>query len=48
MIHKDHGFGKPGGPEVSRYIRTPSTVDTSFPQSLINDEGGKSLVKPSK
>lgn len=45
MIHKDHGFGKRGGPDVSRYVRNPSTVDTSFPQSLIMYEGGKSMLE---
>ncbi|XP_063938148.1 F-box protein At4g22390-like [Daucus carota subsp. sativus] len=47
-ISKDHGYGKHGGPDVSREVLAPSTVDTSFPQSLIMYEGGKSLLKYAK
>ncbi|KAL8156826.1 F-box protein CPR1-like [Apium graveolens] len=47
-VIKDHGFGKHGGPEVSRHLLAPSTADTSFPESLIMYEGGKSLLKYGK
>ncbi|KAF1002611.1 hypothetical protein AG4045_010847, partial [Apium graveolens] len=35
MIHKDHGFGKSMDPDVSIFDLDPSTVDNSFPESLI-------------
>lgn len=44
-LRKDLGFGKHGGPEVSPTAFAPSTVGTSFPESLIMYEGGKSLLK---
>ncbi|KAL8156798.1 hypothetical protein AgCh_001778 [Apium graveolens] len=48
MIRKYHGYGKPGGQEVINSALSHSTVDTSFPESLIMFEGGKSLVKSAK
>ena len=41
MIHKDHGFGKGNGPEVSKSVFNLSSVDTFFPESLIMYEAGK-------
>lgn len=48
MTRKYHGYGKPGGQEVVESALSHSTVDTSFPESLIMYEGGKSLVKSAK
>ncbi|KAL8156754.1 hypothetical protein AgCh_001744 [Apium graveolens] len=48
MVYKDHGFGKARGREVSGSIPGPLTLDTSFPESLIMYEGGKSLLKDEK
>ncbi|XP_074360536.1 F-box/kelch-repeat protein At3g23880-like isoform X1 [Apium graveolens] len=48
MIHKDHGFGKSMDPDVSIFDLDPSTVDNSFPESLIMYEGGKLLLKYAK
>ncbi|XP_063941409.1 F-box/kelch-repeat protein At3g23880-like [Daucus carota subsp. sativus] len=49
MIHQDHGFGECVGPvEISTSVFNLSTVDTSFRESLILYEGGKSLLKYAK
>ncbi|XP_063941482.1 uncharacterized protein LOC108201547 [Daucus carota subsp. sativus] len=49
MIHQDHGFGECMGPvEISTSVFNLSTVDTSFRESLILYEGGKSLLKYAK
>nr|XP_017225327.1 PREDICTED: F-box/kelch-repeat protein At3g23880-like [Daucus carota subsp. sativus] len=49
MIHQDHGFGECMGPvEISTSVFKLSTVDTSFRESLILYEGGKSLLKYAK
>lgn len=48
MIYKDHGFGKARGPDTSEDVLEPSTVVTSFPESLVMYEGGKLLLKCAK
>lgn len=45
MQYKDHGFCKRGGEEVSQFLVAPCVVDTSFTESLVMFDGGKSLLK---
>ncbi|KAL1834197.1 hypothetical protein ACET3Z_003848 [Daucus carota] len=48
MHYKNLGFGKPKGVEDPMLIPEPCTVDTSFTESLVMYEGGKSILKFSK
>lgn len=48
MHHRDLGFGKPEGVDDSTVAIEPCTVDTSFTESLVMYEGGKSLSKFAK
>ncbi|KAL8107962.1 hypothetical protein AgCh_024390 [Apium graveolens] len=48
MRYKDLGFGKPEGVDDSILIPEPCSIDTSFTESLVMYEGGKSLLKFAK
>ncbi|KAL8107965.1 hypothetical protein AgCh_024393 [Apium graveolens] len=43
--YKDLGICKRGGEEVSQFLVAPCVVDTSFAESLVMFEGGRSLLK---